>query len=183
MKRIYILFTVLLMSGMASAQDGPKNSLKLNPLSAAFGGVNLSYQRAVSEKSSLQLVTNYSSFKFTSTSYSGFGLTPEYRFQLGKNATALRGIYVGPYARYSSYKVEDTELESKASMTSIGGGVVFGYQYVSRGGFTLDLFIGPGYSSNKFKVESGNEENFNDGFGVANGFGFARTGITIGYSF
>lgn len=60
-----------------------------------------------------------------------------------------------------------------------GGGVVIGKQWIFKEKISLDIFIGPSYSSGNVKVESG-QDTFDTG--VFDGFGI-RTGLTLGFAF
>jgi hypothetical protein len=114
--------------------------------------------------------------------YSGWGVTPEYRIYVAAQDRALDGVYVAPYLRYQNYKLKDTnaEPENETTLSTIGGGAVIGWQNVSKGGFIINLFAGPGYNSAKFKNES--DEDAFDVKGGVSGFGI-RTGITLGFAF
>src|SRR3712207_6955264 len=56
----------------------------------------------------------YSSFGLSDLKYSGYGITPEFRFYFAGRAEALNGVYVAPFARYQSRSEEHTsELQSR----------------------------------------------------------------------
>ena len=182
MKKLVLLtaFTAVLLSSKAQ-EGGHKNAIKLNPLSLIFATGNVAYERAVGAKSSLQLGVFFSGFKLSDLKYSGFGVTPEFRFYFAGSGEALNGVYVGPFARYQNFtiKIED-DVENKTTYSSIGGGAVIGWEKSWASGFVLDLFVGPAYNSGKFENE-GDEDEFNVKAGI-DGFGI-RTGITLGFSF
>jgi hypothetical protein len=175
-KKILLLGILGLMTTTVFAQE---NAIKLNPLSAIVATGNIAYERAVSDKQSFQLGLYYTGFKITTTKFSGFGITPEYRFYLGREV--LNSFYAAPYIRYQSLSLKETEFDSKATLSLFGGGVVLGRQWVIGDSFTIDLFLGPNYSSGSVKVSTGDDTHF-DGLGMFKGFGL-RTGLTLGLAF
>ncbi|UKJ06073.1 DUF3575 domain-containing protein [Solitalea lacus] len=187
MKKIYALVAALFMAGAAMAQDGPKNAIKVNPLSIGVSTINISYERAAGEKSSFQLGGYYTGYSITDTKWSGFGITPEYRIHLGQSATAIQGFYVAPFLRYQNLKITSpsfdeigNQSEIKSTLNTFGGGAVIGRQWV-WGKFALDIFGGPAFNSGSAKTEG------NDAFDIqgANRFkGFTlRFGVSLGLGF
>lgn len=165
----------------AKAQDNTRsNAIKLNPLSLVFLTGNVSYERAVSSNSSLQLGVFYSGVNFSGIKYSGLGITPEFRFYFGGAKQALNGVYAAPFVRYQNFKIEEKESGDNTSFTTMGGGATIGWQKMWNSGFVLDIFAGPSYNSAKFKNDSDD-----DMFDVSGGFtGFGvRTGLTLGFGF
>lgn len=163
------------------AQDNVRNNaIKLNPLSLAFLTGNVSYERAVSENSSVQLGVFYSGLNFSGIKYAGFGVTPEYRFYFAGAKQALNGVYAAPFARFQNFSITDKETNDKSSFTTIGGGATIGWQKMWDSGFVLDIFAGPSYNSAKFKNES--DDDAFDVNGSFTGFG-VRTGLTLGFGF
>lgn len=176
------LFTVALLAltALAQAQTAHKNALKMNPVSLLVKTGNLSYERAVAPKTSVQLGAFYSGVGLDHFTYGGFGITPEVRFYLGGKAQALNGVYAAPFARYQDFAIRDEELKSKARFSTIGGGAVVGYQRTFASGFTLDFFAGPSLSKVSFRDDA--EEDEFEINGSFKGFGL-RTGLTVGFSF
>ncbi|GAB3549999.1 hypothetical protein [Spirosoma fluminis] len=84
-----------------------------------------------------------------------FNITPEYRFYLSKqppsaHRPAPKGFYVSPYLRYQSVVEEHIGILGSQKYGTVfysmfGGGAVIGTQFISRGGFVLDAFLGAGY--------------------------------------
>ena len=182
MKRLFVITALIAVVAGAQAQEaGRSNAIKLNPLSLAFATGNVSYERAIGAKSSLQLGGFYSGFSAAGLKYSGWGVTPEYRMYFAGQKEALNGVYVAPFARYQNFKLVDkTYSENTTSFSTIGGGATIGWQKMWGSGFVLDLFAGPSYNKANFKNE-GDEEDFNVKGGFT-GFG-VRTGITLGFGF
>jgi hypothetical protein len=174
-----ILLLALTVAGY-SQETGRSNAIKLNPLSLVFATGNVAYERAIGSSSSIQLGAFYSGFKLSGLKYSGFGVTPEFRYYFGGAKEALNGVYVGPFVRYQKFDLEETDANNKTTLSTIGGGATIGWEKTWNSGFVLDIFAGPAYNNAKFKNDA-DEEEFDVSGGVS-GFG-VRTGITIGFAF
>src|SRR5687767_2809783 len=108
MKRLFVITALIAVVAGAQAQEaGRSNAIKLNPLSLIFATGNVSYERAMSEKTSLQLGGFYSGFSTSGLKYSGWGVTPEFRMYFAGQKQALNGVYVAPFVRYQSFNLED----------------------------------------------------------------------------
>jgi hypothetical protein len=113
--------------------------------------------------------------KIQDTKFSGIILTPEVRIYPKKNA--IDGFYIAPYLRYQNYTLQNGT--DKGSLSSMGGGLLFGRQWIFKKGFTMDLFFGGHYGSSNVKVDSGTDifnTNLITGFGI-------RVGFAIGFAF
>jgi hypothetical protein len=75
-----------------------------------------------------------------------------------------------------------TGTNEKATLSTFGGGLVIGKQWVMGDVVTLDIFLGPSYSTGKVKAEAGSDSDSFDVAGSFNGFGI-RSGITLGIAF
>ncbi len=177
MKRISFLSVLLFSFFLSQAQQTKMNAVKFNPLSLLVATGNVSYERAVGKKTSVQLGGFYSGYKSSALKYEGFGLTPELRYYFAGKKEALNGVYAGPFVRYQHYKIADKIDGGSVVFSSFGGGAVIGWEKTWKSGFVLDLFAGPSYNSGVFK--DGEEEDLAFGF---DGFSI-RTGVTIGFSF
>lgn len=164
------------------AQEGKSNAFKVNILSPVVKSGSFFYERAVNETSSLQLGVGFTAYNANQVKISGLFFTPEYRFYM--SGQALNGFYISPFLRYQNLKIEDTESDpanpDKATLTTIGGGLTAGRQWMFKDIVTLDIFLGPSYNSGKMKVTSGSD--VEDVPGALNGFGL-RTGVTLGIAF
>ncbi len=181
MKKIVIGFAFLAAAVSGNAQ-GKQNVIKVNLISPIVKSGSFFYERALSEKSSAQIGVGFTAYNRDAVKINGVFFTPEYRFYLSESEAAPVGFYVGPYLRYQNLKIESTESEpvDKATLSTIGGGVVVGRQWIFSDVVSLDIFLGPNYNSGKVKVTSGSE--VEDIPGSINGFG-VRTGITLGLAF
>ncbi len=178
---------LLLGSTAASAQT---NALKVNLLSPLFKTGSFFYEHKLNDASSLQLGGLVTYWGLGDTRISGFAITPEYRRYLSTDKQALEGFYVAPFARYQNLGLSmqtdadgGTTATAKATIHTIGGGVVVGHQWIFRRRVTLDTFFGPSYNSNvaKFSASSGDESASFD-LGSFQGFSL-RTGVTLGVAF
>lgn len=180
MKKLLLIIVAVALLVPAKAQETSteKNVLKVNTLSLFLGTGSIFYERAFKDNLSGQLGFGYLNYGKGDDRFSGLFLTPEMRFYPKQNA--IDGMYVAPYLRYNGLSLK-VESEGKASLTSIGGGVAFGRQWVTNSGFTMDLFFGGHYMSASLKAE---DENNNEAFdaGLFDGFGF-RLGFALGFAF
>ena len=170
------LFLVALMLTGFLMANGQGNVIKINILSPVVKTFNIQYEKKLSAASSFQLGFFYTGYSTGSTSFSGFGLTPEYRFYLS-DTEAPKGVYAAPFVRYQNFTL--TNGGDKGTLSLIGGGLILGKQWLFKEKFALDIFIGPSYSSGSTKVTSGSNSFDTGSFG-----GFSvRTGICFGYAF
>ncbi|UYZ62968.1 DUF3575 domain-containing protein [Hymenobacter weizhouensis] len=187
MKKVLLLTAVL--CGMVGAASAQSNVVKLNIFSPIVKTGSFFYERKVTDGSSFQLGAFVTSYSPSDTKFSGFGITPEYRFYL--SGEALNGFYVGPYLRYQNFTLKTTyesfngtsssTVEDKATLNTFGGGIVLGRQWLFKERFALDPFLGLGYNGGSVEVESnGSEDNFDTG--AFQGFGL-RAGLSIGIAF
>ncbi len=175
-QRILLFLFARALSISAFSQD-KKNNLKLNIFSPALKTLNLQFERKLKEDQSFQFGAFYTGYSNSGTSLSGFGFTPEYRLYLTN--VVLNGVYIAPFMRYQSYTLSDDQND-KGTLSTFGGGLILGRQWLFKDKVTLDMFIGPSYNSGSVKVTSG-VNNFDltssfDGFGV-------RAGVCFGFAF
>jgi hypothetical protein len=182
MKKILILFFVIIFTIPAFSQEKTtsvateKNVLKINTLSLILGTGSIFYERKLSDLMSGQFGVSYLNYSVSGTKFTGLILTPEVRFYPKKNA--IDGMYIAPYVRYQSYSLSDNT--AKGTLSSIGGGLLFGRQWIRPSGFTMDLFFGGHYSSATVKATQGNVTTFSTK--LFDGFGF-RVGFALGFAF
>lgn len=188
---IFLLLPVLAISQDSTRKQKatsslPKNAIKINLSSLAFRNYHLQYERQLAKKLSLNLGFKYmpdgnlpledlirdffseifdNDFidigKFTAGSFS---ITPELRWYLGKRA--MKGFYIAPYARYSSYDLglpvkytydsDPTPVVNNVTktgifngkVTSFSGGIMLGTQFNLGKRIVLDIWwIGGHYGS------------------------------------
>jgi len=159
------------------------NSIKTNPLSMIFGYFGAMYERKINDNMSLGLTLGLYSRSTFGISYSGFAINPEFRYYF---EDAIEGWYASPYITFTSVSQSypHTSLDINGDLVSVtdnatlsvyGGGLVGGRQWI-WGGFTLDAYVGLGYTGMSL---SGNA--------AAGGLSFEGIlpvfGTAIGYSF
>jgi hypothetical protein len=180
MKKIALLFLVLGFAVTSSAQDQPveaseKNVMKVNTLALIIRTGAVFYERELSDITSAQLGIAYVNYTIDETHLDGFGITPEMRFYIRKNA--LDGFYVGPYLRYNNFGFDDNS--STGRYKAFGGGVSFGRQWIFKKGFVIDVFFGGHYTNGNFELTSGTEQ---PDLTKVEGFNI-RTGFALGFAF
>jgi Protein of unknown function (DUF3575) len=181
MKKALIFLIVIVLSVPSFCQEKSdaateKNVLKINTLSLILGTGSVFYERKLSDAMSGQLGVAYLNYKISGTKFTGLILTPEVRFYTKKNA--IDGMYVAPYVRYQNYSLSDAS--AKGTLSSIGGGLLVGRQWIKASGFTMDLFLGGHYGSASVKATEGNVTTFDTK--LFSGFGF-RVGFALGFAF
>lgn len=186
------LLAVCLLTGLTTAASAQTNAVKVNIFSPLVKTGSFFVEHKLADQRSVQLGALITSWNTGGTDISGFALTPEYRLYLSDKKPALQGFYLGPFLRYQNLKLTSEALdyseengnasqsEGKATLNTLGGGVVAGYQFMFKRRFTLDTFLGPSYNGGKVKVTAGGADSFEtDAF---SGFG-VRTGVTFGVAF
>ncbi|MGQ9620103.1 MAG: DUF3575 domain-containing protein, partial [Bacteroidales bacterium] len=95
---------------------------------------------------------------------------------------APEGFYIGPNISYASVTIKNKENpDDKINGKKLNISGLFGYQMITSGGFTLDIFMGMGYVSRKYDIDlegSFDPEDFKSKGSVTIPFGFA-----FGYAF
>ncbi len=104
----------------SAGSKGNDNILKINLPALLYKNISLQYERKVGRKSSFAIAVRYrpntiipfqktvadvindTSIKVDLFTVGNLGITPEYRFYLGKKG-ALRGFYIGPFISYNHY--------------------------------------------------------------------------------
>lgn len=182
MRKIQFL-TLLLVVAVANVALAQKTAVKIGLLSPIARTINVSAEQAISENSSIQLGFFYSGAKLPGdTKISGYGITPEFRYYLSASSAAPNGFYVAPFLRYQAFTASnnDNNVRNEGTLSSFGGGVLVGRQWIFKERVTFDMFIGPKYQDWSYKVKSGTDT-FSDGSFFGN-FGL-RGGLTLGIAF
>jgi hypothetical protein len=189
MKKLFLL-AVLIVVSMIGANAQKMNEVSLNLFSPFVRTLSLSYERGLNSNMSLQFTGNYL-FGYTieddgagsTTKFSGYGFVPEFRYFPSGNA--LKGFFVSPFLRYrhTSFTSEtpSLNLEEKATLNQIGGGLTVGAQWIFGDVISMELHGGPGVQSNAYNYES--NQNDVDTGRLPAGFIFFRSGFRIGVAF
>ncbi|MGV6830899.1 MAG: DUF3575 domain-containing protein [bacterium] len=172
-KRLQLLLAVLVLSiGSSYAQSSEKegqrsNEFKVNGLSTIIGYAEVSYERILSEESSLGISTGFS---FDDNVDYNFGLMPYYRFFFGKKRAS--GFFVEANgAIYSESFLESlgNGQTNKKNNLGVGLGLAIGNKFVTtKSGFVGEIFAGAG-------------RNFNDSNNISEVY--PRIGISLGKRF
>lgn len=105
--------------------------LKTNPILFATGFMNVTYEHALNEKSSVS-----GGMGFTSKDGGGLAAQMDYRFYITHRKLACpEGFFIGPVLLFIRDDEENFYM-----------GALLGYQWIYSSGVSLDLGIGPQYS-------------------------------------
>ena len=160
---------------------------------------NFAFERAITEKASAQLGFAFISKKYENTKFGGFQIQPEVRFYLSESKSAPAGFYIAPTFRFRKLTLSDTyqdfeydasgnwtgnyvTTEAKATMTSIGGSLAIGGQWLfANDHVAFNIFAGPAYYSHSWKFEGNATE---DNFSLKGNGNFTfRSGVMLGVAF
>ena len=194
------------LSQQASDAKEFKFTIKTNPLSAlggpfwviivpVTGEYKVLFEAAVSDKSSFQLGLGYlgpsalinlddissDPGSVSGINTNGFRVQGMYKIFVSRDLSAPEGFYLGPHLSYAQAKIENkSDASAYLSGKKFNVNGVIGYQMITAGGFTLDLYTGMGLVSRKWNV-SGQDfdiEEFKDKTTISIPFS-----ITFGYAF
>ncbi len=181
MKKIYFLFLFifLLCSLSISGYSQKSNYLKANLFSPLVRTGSLFYEKVFNDDMSGQLGLFFTKVRAGDTKFSGFGITPEFRYYLSESA-APKGIFMAPYIRYQSFSLTVEGSNAEAKLSVFGGGLLVGAQTLLKDVIQIEAYIGPAYGFDKIDVETGSEDDFE--IGAFNDFG-VRVGVTVGIGF
>lgn len=206
------LFISMLVSTASAQNTGTKEdfkfTVKTNPLSALggpfwlivvplTGEYKVLFETVISEKSSLQLGVGYigpsvllnlddlssEEGEISGIKTSGFRGQAMFKYFISRDLSAPEGFYVGPHVSYATAELKN-KMDATESLkgTKINVNGIFGYQLITSGGFTLDIFTGLGFVSRKWEMlgTTWNEEEtaFQDKASVNVPFG-----LSFGYAF
>jgi hypothetical protein len=199
-KILLITFLVLSSSITLKAQ---KNAIKTNMLSPLFGRFSISYERAFSEKTSLQVSSfyawrtpNFDIWSGTSSEWTGFGFTPEFRFYPSGNG--INGFYLAPYLRYvrltsassydygyydQNYNYVYNPQRISATDSKFGGGLMVGRQWILGDLISFDIFMGPGIINRTTKVSGSPSDNYYPYYNEDGPLVDFRLGANLGIAF
>jgi len=141
-----------------------ENVIKLKLIPLLLSTVSLQYERVLKENMSAACDVDFlfystsipdaSSLSNVTLTFSGFGLSPEFRFYPGGEAP--KGFYVAPYLSYFSlgFKEVGKDLSSGATgsaeirgLTAMGAGVIVGYQWLIGGVFSIETHLGASFTN------------------------------------
>lgn len=180
MKKILIslLAVIIFCSSTLNAQK--TNVVKTSLTSIFLNTFVVAYEKALNEDMGAQLGFYYTGASALDTKFSGFAITPEFRYYLSSDKIAPNGPFVAPFFRYQNFTLEDSSSDETATFTGVGGGILIGAQRVFKDVITLSAFIGPSYISPSVTYDNPDSSwEFDRG----NGGFWARAGVNIGIVF
>lgn len=166
--------------GQSQRPEPPNNVAKINLGSLIPGNLSLSYERALGDHTSFQIHGNYlfrnrlpgsirdslfnneqiddQHLTIGEPRFSGWGVTPEFRWYFINSQTAPRGLYAAAYLRTWSYsgkmdvfyqdETTDVQVEGKVTYFAVKPGLQLGYQFLIGNRVSLDIFAGLNYGLN-----------------------------------
>jgi hypothetical protein len=181
MKKVLIsLSAAILITATLQAQT-KMNAVKTDLFSPVVRTGVLKYERVLNDAMSFQLGFFYTGFKpsGSTTEFSGFGITPEFRYYLS-DKPAPDGFYLAPNVRYYKFTLKETDTDSEGTLSNVSIALNLGYQVLLKNTVVIDIWLGPSYNFRSLEATVGD---FDTGpVGDANGFG-VRSGLAIGVVF
>ena len=172
MKKSFLTFAVI-MAFIFSMQA--QQAIKVGPLGFLLGNYNVRYEKALSEKGSFQVGANFYDYNLGDFGTTGFGLDAGYRHYFKE---AIKGGYLFPSLNYDFNKTAISAIDdTEGSFSNLGIGATVGYQWVSGGGFVVDLGLGYGYN-----IGVSAADGFADDRDLGTGGGVRFT-FALGYAF
>jgi hypothetical protein len=160
MKRL--TFTLIILCSLfAISAYSQENIIKTGITNAFFGDFNLSYERIINDKNSIQVKAGYfnpmtsfitSENWITPNEYTfvndkgGFHTSVEYRFYLAEGKS-MQGFYLAPFIRHFNQRVLFTDMIDGDKFNvdlralNFGIGAQLGYQMIIKDWFTLDFYF------------------------------------------
>jgi len=183
-----------------------KFTIKTNPL-AALGGpfwvlvvpvtgeYKALFEYAFAEKMSFQVGASYigpsvllnldkistDTANVANINTSGFKISGMFKYFLSRDLPAPKGFYVAPHFSYAKAKISEASSSNKVGAEKLNINACIGYQMITSGGFTLDIFTGMGYVSRKWSYEGQSDGVFDLG-NNRSGINIPL-GISFGYAF
>ena len=186
MKKLLTLSAIMLIMTVVSVNAQKSNIIKTSLTSIFLKTVNLDYEHALNESSSLQLGVYYTGASLYDSKFSGFAITPEYRYYLSASKTAPNGAYVAPWLRYQNFSAKSgtqgMETYAKGTVNIVSLGLCVGVQRTFKDKISLGAYIGPGYYFPSVKYED-STGTFDFGSFNSNGYVWGRADIDIGIMF
>lgn len=158
---------VVLLSTVATAQS---NVVTINPLGFVLGAYNISYETTMDESASVQIGGQYVSWELGSGEVSGFGAGASLRYYLRQSAP--HGFYIGPGGSVAFVRDTSEDLGTGGSIAgtaiALGTSAIAGYQWITDGGFAVNLSAGISIIFSDLEEASGVAPGL--GFGIGYGW-------------
>jgi len=201
---VFLCIATPVFSQQTEAEKDYKFTIKTNPLSAlggpfwvtiipVTGEYKVLFEAAVTKKSSIQVGAGIlgpsilinldeltkSGDTISGLKTSGFRIQGMYKYFISRDLSAPAGFYIGPHISYASAKIKSKDKPAdNIAATKLNINAVIGYQMITSGGFTMDIYTGMGYLSREFTV-SGTNTSFDMGSFKTK----KRVSIPFGFSF
>ncbi|MFN8210966.1 MAG: DUF3575 domain-containing protein [Bacteroidales bacterium] len=206
-----VIPTMAQQAGTASTAKADKDykfTIKTNPLNALggpfwfvvvpiTGEYKLLLEAAVTEKISIQLGASYigpsvllnldklttDTSNIASIKTSGYKFSGMVKYFLSRDLPAPQGFYIGPHFSYASAKIANKQSPETnyVGAKKLCINAVIGYQMITSGGFTLDVFTGVGYVKRDWNYNGTTSGDFDLG---KNRSGInIPLGVSFGYAF
>ena len=117
MKKILISLLALAILFPVAINAQKTNVVKTSLTSIFLNTGVLAYEKAINEDMALQLGVYYTGASALDAKFSGFAITPEYRYYLSSDKVAPNGGFVAPYFRYQNFTLEDQSSGASATFT------------------------------------------------------------------
>jgi len=203
-----LLIALIVPRSFAQDEKDFRFTVKTNPMAALGGPIwfiivpitgeyRVLFEAKTMEKQSIQVGASYlgpsllinldkisasDSSEITGINTSGFRGQLMYKFFLSRDLSAPEGFYVGPHISYATASIVNKNNESdKVKATKININGVLGYQLITSGGFTLDVYTGLGFRIKKWEYPSAIDTDFD--FGTSKNTPMVTFGVNFGYAF
>tara|TARA_B110000503_G_C7108481_1_gene397011 strand:+ start:134 stop:700 length:567 start_codon:yes stop_codon:yes gene_type:complete len=182
---LILLFVVTLSIAQEKEEIYPqdinkKHELKLNTFNLiAFSSLDISYEKLINTESSfgVALFYNFSDIEYDNIGFpKKFSITPYYRWFFSENKFA-KGFFVEGFGMLNTY--EDifydfyNDSNKVQSETAFALGISVGGKFVTKSGFTTEVYLGVGRNL----IQNENDDDFFE-FNIV-----GRFGISLGYRF
>jgi hypothetical protein len=140
------------MKNKTDVQELRKFTIKINPLLFVVKGYEVSAEIKIIQQYSIQATLNHWNYSFLGNKEKALSAFGEWRWYLQKSHPCLQGGYIGAYLRYnvsstSSYGLSNTVSGNKLSeyeFSTLSLSGTWGKQWITKGGFLLNIFFGGG---------------------------------------
>jgi len=197
MKKIFYLLALVFLTVTSSAQNGEMakpevNRFRFSAIQFLNSTLQVEYERMIDESTSFVIAPSMKYRDNDSEEQTAFGVDIQYRFYVyhKERERHSKNLFFAPYGFYKHYNLreecwdhnnyypyEESHFET-SHFDVVGGGVVFGIQYVFAERISVDAYIGGGVrkalgydGDSDFFMEPGNS-------GIV-----PKVGLNIGFSF
>lgn len=182
-KYIVLVLLFFLKSIIINAQhklndNNYSRGLKFNLVSPFVGSFAVQYESSINKDAFLVLSGYYFTGQITNITepFRGFGIAGEYRYYTSYKE--MEGFYLQPFIRYQYLKEVQKNL---MAYSTIGPGILFGYQSILIKNFVLDMYIGSAYNFGRIDYNTVNQSSYDPSIFLDNYS--IRGGVSFGFLF